>query len=358
MRSALRGFVALRLVYEAARWGLRMQGLVADTADLGANAPVPTMSFLDGRKAFEAAVADDPEMRAESYDAPLAVFVHGLGSSVVTWSPVLPEASHTAPVVAPDLPGYGRTPLPKGVHFATLKDQVAAVHSFLDHVAPDGMPVQLVGQSMGGWIATRVAAERPDQVKRLTLVNAAGILHPQVFEQRRLFSPSGRRELRELWRRMWHRLPPSYYVFERRYLELTRTPVVRGFLETLDQDDFLNDVLPDVKAPTLLVWGLSDHLISYESVRYFREGLRDVRYRPIPDCGHVAQRERTPLFLSYLLPWLRGEEPPEPERPGLAVAEAAAVAEAEAARERAMGDPEVVQRIKEAVAAGLWHEDR
>lgn len=342
--------MALRLLYNAARLGLRLRGLKDGMVPLPEGSPVPRMAFVDGRDSWAERAAAEPETMPD-----LAVFVHGLGSSVVTWSPVLPPAASAAPFVAPDLPGYGRTGMPPGKSFATLREQVDAMIAFLDVISPDA-PVHLIGQSMGGWIAARTAAERPERVSRLTLVNSAGILHPQVFEQRRLFTPSNRSELRMLWKRMWHRLPSTYYLFEPQYLELTRTPMVRGFLEHLDQDDFLNEHLKEIRAPTLLIWGLSDQLISYESVRHFCDGLPDVRYRPMPDCGHVAQRECTNAFLRYLLPWMSGMEPPEPNRPGVQAAEEAARKEAETARERALEDPEVRARVAEATAAGVWRE--
>lgn len=294
------------------------QGLRFVTAKQPSGSVVEELFYLEGRPLYEkgrghAGTGDD--------DAPLAVFVHGLGSSVATWSSVLPTIARRVPVVAPDLPGFGRTPPPQDAPFATFREHVDAIHGFLDEVSPDA-PVQLVGQSLGGWIAARVAAERPDRVARLTLSNAAGIHHPQVLEQRRLFSPRDKRELHELWERMWHRLPMTFHLFKRQYLELTRTPVVRGFMDTVEERDFLEPQdLAKIQAPTLLVWGLADRLIDYEFAQAYRAGVPDIRFRPIPECGHVPQREDPRMFLRYVLPWVQGQEPPEPARPGLEAAE-------------------------------------
>lgn len=301
----------LRAVYESARLGMFLRGFRSGSVAVGPDHPVHGITYLDGRHL----------VREEGRDQPLTVLIHGLGSSVATWSPVLGQIARTVPTVAPDLPGYGRSLLPEGVTHATYRQMVDATCGFLD--AMHGEKVQLVGQSMGGWIAARVAAERPEQVARLTLVNCAGVLHPQVFEQGRLFRPENREELRLLWKSMWKRLPISYYLLEDEYMRVTQTNVVRGFLDNIEEDDFLNPYLSDIQAPTLLIWGLADRLISHESVPIIRKHVRDIRVREIPGCGHVPQREGKAEFLRYLLPWLRGEEPPEELLPALRAARAA-----------------------------------
>ncbi len=332
MRPPLRGPSAIRFVYETLRYSMLARGLRFQEVVLPPGSVVPSLSYLDGRPLYQrvqqkAASARRPEApgkdgangHAET-GPPLAVFLHGLGSSIATWSTVLPTIARKAPVVAPDLPGFGRTPPPKDSPFASLREHVDAAHSFIDAVSPDA-PVQLVGQSLGGWIAARIASERPERVARLTLVNATGILHPQLLEQRRLFSPHDDKELIDLWRRMWYRLPTSFWLLRRQYLELTRTPIVRGFMSSFEDEDFLHpEALARIRAPTLLVWGIADRLVNYEFAQAYRHGVNDIRFRPIPECGHVPQREAPEMFLRYVVPWVVGEEPPETQRPGLEAA--------------------------------------
>lgn len=325
MGQVLRTPGAIRFIYETMRYSMAARGLRFETAKQPPESVVDALFYLEGRRLYEKGHHEP------SKEVPLAVFIHGLGSSVATWSSVLPAIARRVPLVAPDLPGFGRTPLPKDAPFATFREHVDSIHNFLDEVSPDA-PVQLIGQSLGGWIAARVAAERPQRVARLTLSNAAGIHHPQVLEQRRLFSPRDKKELQELWMRMWHRLPMTFHLFKRQYLELTRTPVVRGFMDTVVEKDFLEpEDLARIDAPTLLVWGLADRLIDYEFAAAYRKGIRDVRFRPIPECGHVPQREDPRMFLRYVLPWIQGHEPPETKRPGV---EAAATEAGAPARKR------------------------
>src|SRR5438876_959824 len=100
---------------------------------------------------------------------PTMVLVHGLGGSHANWLAVGPALAAHARVLAPDLPGFGRTPL--AGRSAHVHAGVALVDSLLDTVA-DG-PAILVGNSMGGLIAMMQAAACPEKVAGLVLVGPA-----------------------------------------------------------------------------------------------------------------------------------------------------------------------------------------
>jgi pimeloyl-ACP methyl ester carboxylesterase len=286
----------LRFVYESLRLSLAARGFAFSLVGLE-GAPVREVAYLDGRPLYLKAKREGRPVA----DAPLTILLHGLGSSLATWSNVLPRIARRVPVVAVDLPGFGRSLLPDGVPFATPQMHLDTALAFLDAVAPDEK-VQLVGQSLGGGLAAHVALRAPERISRLTLANATGLRHAQVHEQVRLFRPQDDAELIELWRRMWRRLPLSFHLLRRDYLDLTRMASVRGFLGSVQDENFLDlEDLARITHPTLLVWGLDDRLIDYDFARGWRSGLPDVRFRPIPE------------FLRYVLPWLEGREPPEPE---------------------------------------------
>lgn len=98
------------------------------------------------------------------------LLVHGLGGSSVTWVEVMRGLSRRGPVVAVDLPGFGRTPI--------VDDDSLTVQGYRDFVlevadvlAWDSFTLH--GNSMGGLIGTLLAAKHPDRVDRLVLVSPA-----------------------------------------------------------------------------------------------------------------------------------------------------------------------------------------
>src|SRR6266704_1878725 len=100
---------------------------------------------------------------------PTMVLVHGLGGSHLNWAAVGSALAARARVLAPDLAGFGRTPL--AGRAATVQANRRLLDRFLDAVG-DG-PAILVGNSMGGLIAMLEAARRPAKVAGLVLVGPA-----------------------------------------------------------------------------------------------------------------------------------------------------------------------------------------
>src|SRR5215472_1377088 len=101
-------------------------------------------------------------------DGPPLVGVHGLGGSALNWIAVGEGLAAHHRVLALDLRGFGETPLGAGTR---LRDNVRLLDLFLREVV--GRPATLVGNSMGGLLSVRQAAEHPDTVCNLVLVDPA-----------------------------------------------------------------------------------------------------------------------------------------------------------------------------------------
>lgn len=98
------------------------------------------------------------------------LLVHGLGGSSVTWVEVMAGLGEYGPVAAVDLPGFGRT--------RAVADDPLTIRGYVDFVleVADALGwdrFTLHGNSMGGLIATFLAARRPERVERLVLVSPA-----------------------------------------------------------------------------------------------------------------------------------------------------------------------------------------
>ncbi|TDO64101.1 pimeloyl-ACP methyl ester carboxylesterase [Kribbella sp. VKM Ac-2571] len=107
-------------------------------------------------------------------DLPPALFVHGMGGSSLNWTALGLLLNDTIRGIAPDLPGFGRTPL-SGV--TGISEQADVLIQLLEREYDE--PVHVFGNSMGGASSVALAAQRPDLVASLTLVSPA-LPHPRV----------------------------------------------------------------------------------------------------------------------------------------------------------------------------------
>lgn len=249
---------------------------------------------------------------------PPALYVHGLGGSSLNWSALMAELEDTVDGEAVDLPGFGDSPPPNDGGY-TLHAHTRAVVRYLD--ARGAGPVHLFGNSLGGAVSTRVAALRPDLVRTLTLVSPA---LPELRPQRTAL-PTGLLAL-----------PGSARTFRRLTRDWASTDRVRSLLglcygdpRRVSEEDFAHAVaeyerrqrLPyfwhsltasarslidsytvggqhapwkqaaRVLAPTLLVYGGKDKLVSFRMARKACRVFRDSRLLALPDAGHVAMME-------------------------------------------------------------------
>lgn len=247
-----------------------------------------------------------------------ALYVHGLGGSSQNWSALMPLLDDLLDGEAVDLPGFGDSPPPDDGNYS-VTGHARAVIRFLD--AGGRGPVHLIGNSLGGAVATRVAAVRPDLVRTLTLVSPAlpelraqrtawptamlavpgvaqlfarltsewtaeqrvrGVLSLCYGDPGRVGDEALRAAVEEMERRL--RLPYFWDAMARS---------ARGIVDayTLGGQHNLWRQAERVLAPTLLVYGGRDQLVSYRMARRAAAAFRASRLLTLPEAGHVAMME-------------------------------------------------------------------
>ncbi|WP_406013349.1 alpha/beta hydrolase [Streptomyces sp. NBC_00984] len=249
---------------------------------------------------------------------PPALYVHGLGGSSQNWSALMPLLQDVVDGEAVDLPGFGDSPPPDDGNYS-VTGHARAVIRFLD--AEERGPVHLFGNSLGGAVATRVAAVRPDLVRTLTLISPA---LPEIRVQRSavptgLLAVPGVAGLFARMTRDWsaeertrgvmalcygdpRRVSESGFhaavaEMERRmglpYFWDAMARSARGIVDayTLGGQHGLWRQAERVLAPTQLVYGGRDQLVSYRMARKASAAFRDSRLLTLPDAGHVAMME-------------------------------------------------------------------
>lgn len=252
-------------------------------------------------------------------DGEQAVYVHGLSGSATNWTDLAALLCTRAAGIAVDLPGFGRSrPL-------ASRDYSPAAHAdaLLCFLAGRGRSVHLLGNSLGGAIAMTVAARRPELVRTLTLISPA--MPDRRPDPRRLSDPRlalallpgriGRdarvrlaaidpRERTDQMVRICfgdpalalpHRLDEAAAEHvARAELEwaveaLERT--TKAMLASWWRGESLWSVAARVQAPTLVVWGGRDRLVSSRLAPRTAAVIPRARLLVLPEVGHIAQIE-------------------------------------------------------------------
>ncbi len=226
--------------------------------------------------------ADHFELRGTSVDGepvvylaggsgPPVVMLHGLSASLDWWQFNASAIAEHFTVFLLDLPGFGRMGHQTAIR--AMPDYANWVIRFIDAV--DLRSVHLVGHSMGGHLAVRIAATYPERVTRLVLVGPAGVLPDSELEHYVLPIVKLLREI-----------PPRMFPLALRDIRLADLRTTWQSGQSLIEHDVLS-LLPEVRASTLLIWGADDPVVPLELAETFLERLPDARLTTYPHGGHI-----------------------------------------------------------------------
>jgi pimeloyl-ACP methyl ester carboxylesterase len=243
------------------------------------------------------------------------VLIHGTGASLHTWEAWVAELSATRRVISFDLPGAGLSgPNPEGDYRDAR--YVDFVRRLLVRL---GVARAIVGgNSLGGEIAWQLALADPERVAGLVLVDAGG--HAFVPESLPIgFRIARTPLLREAMRWILPRRAIEASVLNvygdpsrvsaalvDRYYELTLREGNRvALMQRMDQlGPGPVERLPEIKVPTLILWGGQDRLIPPRWGEAFHQAMAGSRLVVFPTLGHVPQEEDPAATLAALRDWL------------------------------------------------------
>lgn len=237
-------------------------------------------------------------------NAQAVVLVHGLGGRSEDWrnlAPYLKRAGYR--VYVPDLPGYGQSERPSGFSYS-IPDEGTAVVGFFDKMGLQQL--DLAGWSMGGWIVQWVAAKHPEHVKKLVLLDSAGMRVRPTWNTA-LFTPTSAEELAQLDDLLMPNPPhlPEFIVRDVLRVSKEHAWVIRRALQSmLTGKDVTDTMLPDVKMPILIVWGSEDHIVPLSEGKEMQHLAPHAELDVIGGCGHLAPvqctKEIAPAMIAFL----------------------------------------------------------
>jgi pimeloyl-ACP methyl ester carboxylesterase len=257
-------------------------------------------------------------------DRELVLCVHGMSGAATNWTDLMAELAADFDCAALDLPGSGFSPPPRTGAGYSVSALAGTVIRLIE--ALDAGQVHLVGNSMGGAVAVRVAARRPDLIRTLTLISPA---LPDLRPRRSVlhFPVIALPFLGEWLVRRWSgRFPvrnrvagvyavcfydPSRVHPDRFELEVAELHRMDGLghgakslaraartlvAETLRPRPFsLWDAAGRVTARSLVLYGSHDRLVNARLAARAARVFRNARVVVLPQTGHIAQMERPRL---------------------------------------------------------------
>lgn len=257
--------------------------------------------------------------------APWLVLVHGLGQQAAhDWLPLLPALAEDYQLLLFDLPGFGHSMLPDAA--LTPKKYAELLHYLVGEFC--GEPVFVLGHSLGGAIALRYSHDYPQEVRRLLLIDAAGLLQTAVFARHLSLLPrritgapildplvtrasrvlnfvSGRvQDMLADHALTFQSLASSDQARELLYKENSNINAALGLVS----EDF-SPVIRQLQTPVWMLWGEQDPVAPLRSALALQWLLPAAQLTILPQVGHVPMSEASLKTATWILQSLQAPVP-------------------------------------------------
>lgn len=231
---------------------------------------------------------------------PALVLVHGLGSAGTIWKSLIPDLVNDFTVYSIDLPGHGTATLLEDEKY----DPRSLGEMILEHMQEvhNVHQMHLAGNSLGGWIALEMAAQRPTHVASVTALAPAGLwlegptmkIPPSIDSRilakiTQFFMPIafhlpplkaiGYRKITHLWREL------SYETCKDSVIAMARSKGYRPLWQAMMGKKFESDVAPEVKIS--VVFGSSDLTLPEPLAQQKLSLPVHAKWIRVPNCAHV-----------------------------------------------------------------------
>jgi pimeloyl-ACP methyl ester carboxylesterase len=235
------------------------------------------------------------------------VMIHGLGGRAEDWLALIPALTRSGyKVYAPDLLGFGRSARPDVDYSIALQTDV--IRQFMD--SQKLQLADVVGWSMGGWIALRLAEQSPGRVRRLVVIDSAGLKFDAVNAG--ALRPKNEADLARMMQVLTpHPRPiPSFYARELLHSLADQDWIIdRAMKSMYTGKDLMDGKMDAVKMPVLIVWGDQDVLTPLSIGEHMHDAMPQSVLQVVHGCGHLAPVECSPRVLSGMMQFLNANPP-------------------------------------------------
>ena len=244
----------------------------------------------------------------EKGEGDLIVLLHGWGSNIKLFANLIDLLSKKYKVVAMDMPGFGESDEPKEVW-----DVGSYVDFVIDFIKGYGVSeVMLLGHSFGGRVIIKMhsRSDQPFKVTKVILVDSAGILPPKTKKKS--------------WRTRYYKMgkavlstgiakkiaPDALENFRKKMGSAdyaAASPMMRQVMVKVVHED-LEPYLPNIKCPTLLVWGVNDTATPLSDGEKMEKLISDAGLVKLENAGHYSFLEQQFIFNRVMCSFLKIED--------------------------------------------------
>jgi pimeloyl-ACP methyl ester carboxylesterase len=282
---------------------------------------------LTRKEEIEGRVVNVVDTGSEGTTGPPLLFIHGLSGLWQNWLCNIPHFMGAHRCVAPDLPGFGESEMPR--ERISIRGYGRVIDRLCDRLGLD-CPV-VIGNSMGGFVAAELALSFPTRVAKLVLVSAAGLSieyqrrQPALVGGRLLTAVTARAGAAEVSANAVRRPRMRRLLLQGlvRYPERLSVPLASELVRGADKPGFIpalealmdysfRDRLERIEVPTLIVWGRNDILVPVGDAERFERLIGpNARAVVLEETGHLSMLERPGRFNALVDDFLASRPAPE-----------------------------------------------
>jgi 3-oxoadipate enol-lactonase len=250
------------------------------------------------------------------------LLIPGLGTTCRLWDDAVPELSRSFSLILVDNRGVGRSAARRPAR--CLDELSVDLVELLDMLQVE--QAHVIGLSLGGLIAQRLALDHPGRVNRLILISCTHAFGSYLREMARLLAQAARYFPKEVYRRTIEVLgtSPEYLDSHPNHMSdkllacndspISRAAVARQ-LQCIGSSD-LSDGRSHISSPTLVIAGDSDAIIPARYARLMADTIPDCEFALVPGCGHNPVFEKPEIVIPRMVEFLeRARNPQEAAHP-------------------------------------------
>jgi len=253
--------------------------------------------------------------RVKGHGVPI-ILIHGHPFDHTMWDPQISAFSNNYCVIAPDLRGYGKSNLPHPAN-TTFEDYATDVLKLADRLGADSF--HLAGLSMGGQIIMEIYRQASSRVKSLILADTfASLDTPEAKKARNESAAKMEKEgMNGYAEESIYKMIKSDHVASMpevagRVLKMMKgtSPLAAAtaMRARSGRVDYLNEVLPKVNIPTLIIVGRQDEFTPVAKAEEMQQKLQNSKLVVIEDAGHMPNLEHPDEFNRIVLGFLKSIE--------------------------------------------------